>query len=173
MKKTEIFPVVDLKGNVVGKATRAECHSGSMQLHPVVHMHIVDTEGRIFLQKRSPDKDIQPGRWDTAVGGHVQYGENIIDALQREIKEELGIEIENYYHLVTYDFTSSREHELINAYCTVVDSETFAPVIQKSEITEARFWTIAEIDEVRGKGVLTPNFESEFDAVKELIFQLL
>ena len=87
----EIFPVVDAAGNVVGKATRGECHGGSMLLHPVVHLHVFNSRGELYLQKRPAWKDIQPGRWDTAVGGHVDYGETIAEALRREVREELGI----------------------------------------------------------------------------------
>ena len=80
MSNTEIFPLVNEAGEVVGKATRQECHSGSMLLHPVVHLHIFDNQGRLYLQKRSMDKDIQPGKWDTAVGGHVDFGETVEQA---------------------------------------------------------------------------------------------
>lgn len=87
----EMFPLVDEQGNVVGKATRAECHGGSMLLHPVVHLHVFNRQGELFLQKRPEWKDIQPGRWDTAVGGHVDLNETILQALFREASEEIGI----------------------------------------------------------------------------------
>lgn len=67
--KEEWFPLVDEKGETIGKATRKECHSGSKMLHPVVHLHIFNKAGDLYLQKRSINKDIQPGKWDTAVGG--------------------------------------------------------------------------------------------------------
>ena len=47
----EIFPVVDECGNVVGKATRGECHGGGKLLHPVVHLHVFDEEGRLFCSE--------------------------------------------------------------------------------------------------------------------------
>ena len=87
----EIFPIVDENGSVIGSATRGVCHSGSMLLHPVVHLHVFNSKGEIFLQRRPDWKDIQPGKWDTAVGGHVDYGETPEDALRREVHEELGI----------------------------------------------------------------------------------
>ena len=87
----EIFPVVDDTGKTIGKATRAQCHGGSMLLHPVVHLHVFDSLGRLYLQKRPDWKDIQPGKWDTAVGGHVDYGESVVQALLREAREELGL----------------------------------------------------------------------------------
>ena len=78
----ELFPIVDEKGNVIGSASRKECHSGTKKLHPVVHLHVFDSEGRLFLQKRAENKDIQPGKWDTSVGGHIDYGETVGEALQ-------------------------------------------------------------------------------------------
>ena len=84
----ELFPIVDEKGYIIGSATRGECHSGSMLLHPVVHLHVFDRQGRLYLQKRPLWKDIQPGKWDTAVGGHVDFGEETCDALRREAREE-------------------------------------------------------------------------------------
>lgn len=46
----EMFPVVDEQGNITGAATRGECHSGSKLLHPVVHLHIFNTRGELYLQ---------------------------------------------------------------------------------------------------------------------------
>ena len=87
----EIFPIVDEEGKVIGSATRGECHSGSKLLHPVVHLHVFNSKGDIYLQRRPEWKDIQPGKWDTAVGGHIDYGETPEEALHREVREELGI----------------------------------------------------------------------------------
>ena len=81
----EIFPIVDEEGNVLGRITRGEAHDGRKVLHPVVHLHVFNSKGQLFLQRRPHWKDIQPDRWDTAVGGHVDFGENIDEALKREV----------------------------------------------------------------------------------------
>ena len=67
----EMLPLVDEEGNIIGAATRGECHGGSKPLHPVVHLHVFNSRGELYLQRRPQWKDIQPGKWDTAVGGHV------------------------------------------------------------------------------------------------------
>ena len=64
----ERFPLVDENGTVVGYATRGECHNGSRLLHPVVHLHVFNSRGEVYLQRRPEWKDIQPGKWDTSVG---------------------------------------------------------------------------------------------------------
>ena len=123
----EIFPVVDECGNVVGKATRGECHGGGKLLHPVVHLHVFDEEGRLFLQRRPLWKDIQPGKWDTAVGGHVDYGEEVADALTREAFEEIGIEKFQPEFLKAYVFESERERELEHVFKTEADATAPKP----------------------------------------------
>ncbi len=168
----ELFPIVDCYGNVVGSATRGECHSGSMLLHPVVHLHVIDGCGSVYLQKRSMSKLIQPGKWDTAVGGHVDYGEQTIDALYRETREELGIEISNPEFLCSYLFKSSVEYEYVNVFCINVGAD-FAPILSPEEISDGRFWTVNEIEQAMGKGVLTPNFEQEFCRIKPYVLNKL
>lgn len=159
--RSELFPVVDPSGRVVGRATRGECHNGSMLLHPVVHLHVFNSRGELYLQRRPLWKDIQPGRWDTAVGGHVDYGESVGEALRREVREELGIVDFRPEAVAVYEFRSDRERELVHVYRTVYDGE----VHPSDELDGGRFWTPREIRENLGKGVFTPNFEGEVGLV--------
>ena len=154
----ELLPLVDPAGNIIGKATRTECHNGSMLLHPVVHLHVFNEEGELYLQRRPMWKDIQPGKWDTAVGGHVDFGEDIHTALLREAREELGINAEGSELVQMYEFHSEREHELVYAHKIVYDKD----IIPSEETDGGRFWTMQEIRDAIGHGILTPNFEQEF-----------
>jgi len=156
---SEKFPVVDDKGTVIGMATRGECHNGSRLLHPVVHLHVFNSQGEVYLQKRPEWKDIQPGKWDTSVGGHIDYGESPETALRREVAEELGITAFTPEHVGMYVFDSRRERELVYVNRTTYDG----PITPSAdELDGGRFWTIAEIRAAIGHNVLTPNFESEF-----------
>ena len=158
----EFFPLVNEQGEVMGKSTRAACHSGSFLLHPVVHLHVFNTAGQLYLQKRSMDKDIQPGKWDTSVGGHVDYGESVLEALYREVQEELGITDFKPVFAFRYPFRSAVEFELVNSYYTIYDG-LITP--DETEISEGRFWDRQEIDFFLGKGVFTPNFEEEYKRI--------
>lgn len=157
-RQDELLPLVDENGNITGAATRGECHNGSMMMHPVVHLHVFNSKGELYLQKRPEWKDIQPGKWDTAVGGHIDLGEHVEQALFREAGEELGIEGFTPEALPQYVFRSERECEMVYPYKTVYDKD-----IRPSEETSGgRFWSMDEIREFIGKGILTPNFEQEF-----------
>lgn len=157
----EMLPLVDEQGNITGAATRGECHSGSKLLHPVVHLHVFNTEGELYLQKRPEWKDIQPGKWDTAVGGHIDLGESVEIALKREAREELGITDFNSELLTSYVFESDREKELVFVHKTVYEGD----ICPSDELDGGRFWTIEEIEASLGKEVFTPNFEGELKKV--------
>lgn len=157
---TEFFPLVDENGSITGKASREICHSKSFLLHPVVHLHVINSLGELYLQKRADNKDVQPGKWDTAVGGHVNYGETIAEALIREVGEELGINRFSPVFMVRYKFTSEVESELVHSYYAVYDEEVNPDPV---EISEGRFWTASEILDKMGKSIFTPNFEYEFN----------
>lgn len=158
----EYFPLVNEEGKTIGKATRKECHSGSKMLHPVVHLHIFNDNGDLYLQKRSMRKDIQPGKWDTAVGGHIDYGESVEEALRREVREELGVTDFSPIKITSYIFESAIEKELVNTFRTVYNGP-FNP--DPEELDGGRFWAINEILESIGKGIFTPNFENEFQSI--------
>ena len=160
--KNEVFPIVDNEGNVIGSILRNEAHNGSKQLHPVIHLHVFNSSGELYLQKRPKWKDIQPGRWDTACGGHIDYGETVNEALRREAMEELGMTVYAPVFLKKYIFESKREKELVYAF-TANYNGSICP--NATELDGGKFWTISEISSNLGIGIFTPNFENEFKTI--------
>ncbi len=154
-----LLPEVDEQGNITGTMTRAEAHSGTKHLHPVVHLHVFNSKDDLYLQKRPDWKDIQPGKWDTAVGGHIDLGESVEQALHREVKEEIGITDYTPERLKHYVFESDKEKELVFVFRTVYN-KPINP--DKEELADGRFWSQQEIRDNIGKGIFTPNFENEY-----------
>ncbi len=166
----EMVPVVEENGLVIGQATRQSVHDGSKLMHPVIHLHIINREGCLYIQKRSMKKDLLPGRWDTAVGGHVDYGETLEEALYREASEELGFRDFNPIFLKSYIWESAREKELVNVFATVGN---FILKPDNDEVSEGRYWNISELEANLGMGLFTPNFEQEFKSIKNTLLSLL
>ncbi len=155
----ERFDLVDLDGNVVGSALRSEVHGNPDLIHRAVHVFVVNAAGELFLQKRSHTKDVQPGKWDTSVGGHVDAGESPGEAAIRETREELGIEAAEPVELYELIWRSDIETELIRSYKLLHEGPF---VLHPDEIEEGRFWSLDDIEASMGQGVFTPNFEWEW-----------
>ena len=127
----------------------------------MVHLHLFNSKGELYLQRRPLWKDIQPGKWDTAVGGHVDLGESVEMALRREVREELGVTDFTPETVTHYVFDSARERELVFVHRTVYDG----PVTPSEELDGGRFWSLDESRENLGKGLFTPNFEGEIQRI--------
>ncbi|MDR1883887.1 MAG: NUDIX domain-containing protein [Prevotella sp.] len=155
----EIFPLVDETGNITGQASRSACHNGSKLLHPVIHLHIFNQAGDLFLQKRSAAKDMQPGKWDSSVAGHMDLNETPEVAACREAKEELGLSDVKPCFITKYVMETERERELSYCFYTIYNGDF---VLNKDELADGRFWKIDEIGSILGKGVFTANFEQDF-----------
>ncbi len=162
----ELLPIVTPEGTVVGKATRGECHDGrSMLLHPVVHLHVFNPQGEVYLQHRPAWKSIQPNRWDTAVGGHIDLGESPAEALLRETREEIGLTDFTPRFLCRYVHESECERELVYVYSTTTD----ALLTPSEELDGGRFFSTSELQQHMGQNFFTPNFESEWSRVEALL----
>lgn len=162
----EWFPLVDESGKVVGKATRTACHSNKDLMHPVVHLHVFNEKGELFLQKRPMNKKIQPEKWDTAVGGHIALGESVEQALARETAEEIGIYGFEPQFLFKYIWRSEVETELVFSFAT---NYSGAIKINKDELEDGKFWNLNSIKKQLGQQLFTPNFEHEFQLLQKQI----
>lgn len=155
----EIFPIVDEEGTVIGQAPRSVCHNGSKLLHPVIHLHVFNSDGLLYLQKRSAMKDIQPNRWDTSVAGHVDLSETPFIAVIREAKEELNLTDFEPYFITKYIIDTDIERELSYCFYTIYDGDF---ILNPEEISDGRFWKIDEIQSNLNKDIFTTNFELDF-----------
>lgn len=156
---SEYLEIVDEDDRVIGKALRSECHGNPHLVHRVAHVLVFDRQGRLLLQKRALCKDVQPGKWDTSVGGHLDPGESYEAAARREMFEELGIAGIPLAFLHAYPMRNAFESENVMTFMACHDGPFPFSI---SEIDEVRFWTAQEIEVSLGSGLFTPNFEDEW-----------
>ena len=158
--KVEILDLVDEQGRVVGQAPRRRCHGDPSLLHQAVHVFVFDHSGALFLQRRARTKRIQPGRWDTSVGGHVDRGEHHLTAARREMAEELGLDDPELplTFLHQYIWRSEVESEYVRTYrCSHPGPFALHP----EEIDDGRFFCAEALCSLMGTGEATPNLEHE------------
>ena len=165
-RKEEWLPLVAADGKILDAAPRSMVHRGKERwLHPVVHVQLL-RQGGLWLQKRPAHKLVQPGKWDTAVGGHVAAGESLEKSLQRETSEEIGVALAEVQHLGRYEWQSELERELV--YTFVLKHEgPLRP--HPEELDGGRVWSFDEIEAQLGKDVFTPNFEYEYQRYRTVL----
>ena len=158
-RPSERFEIVDDEDRVIGTAWRHECHGNPALAHRTAHVVVRSRDGRVLLQKRSLTKDVQPGRWDTAVGGHLHLGETYEQAARREMAEEIGLDRRlPLTHWFDTRIRNPIESEHVRVFGLTHDGP-FVP--QADEVDELRFWTAAEVDQALGADVFTPSLEVE------------
>lgn len=81
---------IDKNGKKILTLNKYLVHAFGLK-HYAVHIFVIDKNGKLILQRRRKDRFLQPGSWDTSVGGHVTSGETLLKSAQRETKEELRI----------------------------------------------------------------------------------
>ena len=160
----ELFDIFDEQGNHIGTALRSRCHGDPSLIHRTAHVVVIHPEsGDILLQKRTMTKDIQPGKWDTAVGGHLALGEDFETGAQRELAEELGIENVRFFHIFDSAIRNTIESENVRVFgAFIADGFKFDP----NEIDEIRFWSRAELEDPENQKNFTPNLIEELKSLK-------
>ncbi len=156
----EWLQVCDERGRPIGRERRSVCHGRPEIIHAVVHVVVTNAAGEMLLQKRGPSKDVEPGKWDTAVGGHLSPGERPADAARREMLEELGVSPSGLLPAYTYLIRTSIETEFVHSFVCSCEGP-FHPDAQ--EIETVRFWPLDTVAAALGDGVFTPNFEAEYE----------
>ena len=149
----EKFDVLNERGEFTGEvATRKECHEKGLW-HRAVYAFIVDKDFNVLLQKRSANKKLWPNKWDVTIGGHVNAGEFGRQALIRECKEELGIEIndDEIKYLVSTTSVYDKNNYINNHYdeCYLITRSVNIEdlKLQKEEVSYAKYFPMEEVIE--------------------------
>ncbi|MBI4642011.1 MAG: NUDIX hydrolase YfcD [Candidatus Tectomicrobia bacterium] len=91
MSAEEIIDLIDEENRVIGQVSRKEMRAKNL-LHRSTAILVWNSQGQLFVHKRTTSKDVYPGYFDVAAGGVVLAGETYEESAKRELVEELGIE---------------------------------------------------------------------------------
>ena len=105
--------------------------------HMVVDILIQHVDGTYLLTKRDESKDVYPGYWEASAGGSAVSGEEPLEAAKREMKEETGLESDDFT-LVNVSFRDP-SHSMFYSYIAIVDCDKDSVVLQEGETTEYKW----------------------------------
>ena len=153
----EMLDIVDAHNRIIGCAPRREVHRLGLR-HRAVHMLILDGDDRIYLQRRSPHKDVDPGLWDTSAAGHVDSGEDYLDAALRELNEELALDDVRLEALCDLPARPETGEEFVRVYIGRTAGE---PRPDPREIEAGGWWSQADLAEwlAREPAAFTATFQ--------------
>jgi isopentenyl-diphosphate delta-isomerase type 1 len=138
----EIFDVVNDRDEIVGRQSRREVHRLGLK-HRAVHVVLFNKRGEIFLQKRSMEKDCFPGAWDSSASGHLDVGESYDTCAVRELREELGVEVQlPLERLFKIDARPETGQEFVWVYRSVAEGPF---TLQPEEIERGDWFTPEEL----------------------------
>ena len=161
----ELFDIYDKEGRHIGTAPRSRCHGDPSLIHRTSHVVVIHPQnGSILLQKRNLQKDIQPGKWDTAVGGHLALGEDYLTGAKRELAEELGIKGEvELFPIFDSKIRNNIESEDVRVFGAFIAGGF---EVDPGEIDEIRFWQRDELEDPELQKDFTPNLIKELEQLK-------
>lgn len=90
----ELLDLVDENDKIIGEVWMSQAHKNPKLIHREVAIAVFNKKGEVLLQRRGLKKRIDPGIWTITAAGHVGRGEDPKEAAKRELKEEIGIEVE-------------------------------------------------------------------------------
>ena len=148
----ELVDIVDENNNLTGQAEERILAHKKCLWHRHVSSWIMNKKGEILLQKRSADKPRNPNKW-AKTGGHVDSGEDVKDAILREVREEIGIDIpkEQTEILEIHKSKDPNNKYFVYNFLFIVDYNIENYVLQKEEVAEVKYVTIEDMELIKRK----------------------
>ncbi len=147
VKEIEYFDVLDENGNKTGKIKTKEQIIRDKNFYRIVNLWIINPKTKdILIQKRSSNKDSNPNKWDLTAGGHVDAGETSLDAIIRETKEELGIDISHDNIIKAFEVKYDKEkRNFVDIYLLEKEVDIKEIILQTSEVSDIRYFSLNKL----------------------------
>ncbi len=124
------------------------------QYRLAVHVCIFNSKNQLLIQQRQPFKKGWPNMWDVSVGGSATAGDSSSQAAQREVKEELGLDID-FSNLRPF-FTMNFANGFDDFYIVEKEVELASLILQESEVRRVRWAGKAQVMQMQVQGIMIP-----------------
>ena len=149
----EIVAIVDEDNNVVGAAPRREMRAKRLP-HRSTYILVFNSQGEIYIQKRTRTKDVFPGYYDPAAGGVVLAGEGYMEGALRELEEEMGIRGVPLQGLFEFYHSDASSRVWGAAFRCVYDGEV---TLQEDEVESGAFMALDDVFKASAAQPFTPD----------------
>ena len=171
----EIIDQYNYIGKKIGTVDKQIAHEKGLW-HKSVHVWVINDKNEILLQYRCADKKLYPDTWDVSFAGHIDAGESSIEAVIREGKEELGIDVD--LDKLSYVFTNREEikykqidsKEFVDIYILKQNVELDKIVFQAEEVSDAKYVSIEEFFKLAKENQIMPH-EIEYRVLEKYFRQ--
>lgn len=161
----EIIDVIDIKRTKTGKTAARGKKLGKDEYFLTVHVWIVNSNGEILIQRRSPNKKVCPDLW-SVTGGVVATGESSWDTCCRETLEEIGIDVSNAYaELIGQAKEPDEWGSLVDVWLIKTDFAITDTKMQVSEVCDIKWADLNEITKLIEEQKFAPNVLFALDVV--------
>lgn len=145
----ELLDLVNENDEIIGTIWKSEAHKDIKKIHREIRLFVFDKLGNVLLQQRALTKKNGPGSWGETAAGHVNIGEDPSIAAKREIKEELGIDINPFFYKKVFDIHSKDNENEESRFTYIYFSKlTKHPklILQKSEVNDAKWVKVKDLE---------------------------
>lgn len=145
--------LVDEAGNPIGECEKLAAHQEPGRLHRAFSVFLLDTDGRLLLQRRAEAKYHSGGLWSNTCCGHPGPGQDPAAAARRRVGEELGVDpgelrpAGTVLYRVTDPVSGLREHEWNHLFVGLCRQ---TPEPDPAEVSAVRSIELSEVDEGPG-----------------------
>lgn len=180
--KEELIDVLDENGIKTGEILpRSEVHRRGLW-HRSIVVAIINEKNEILIQQRSADKDKNAGLWDISVAGHISTGQDSLMAANREISEEVSVElgftvrVKEFRFMFSFrkeqefnpDFIERQFYDFFVLRQSGLNSDNLK--FQESEVQAIKFVTINELNEMRKKNLIVQRDEC-YDVLTDYLYR--
>jgi len=144
MTEDEYLDLVNAQDEVIDVKLRSQVYAEGLFNFRVVNAFLVNSQGQLWIPKRSLKKKLYPGCLDMSMGGHVESGESYEQAFKRELEEELNIQADNFEWKLLGHLTPAKDH--VSVFMQVYELYgDIAPQYNPNDFTEYSWMTPAEL----------------------------
>ncbi len=164
--KEEWLPVVSEQGVVTGRVAKSISRDMKNRLmHPVVRVALI-YQGSIYLQKRDPERLLNPGMLDYPFEEYMQFKADIGETVRHSLARECGSDALPLRFLLKYTFENEITKRLIFLYVSHIEDEA---LFNSLRLSEGKLWTEAQIEDNIGNKIFSECFELEFEYLKNTV----